>query len=344
MWIAGQPAAFSRRRSLVPVAVAVLLLAGCAGGPPKRAFPHPLPAGMPDEIAGVPFHPQEQLQCGPAALATALGWSGADVSPHELEQYLFLPERQGTLQPELKAQARRHGRIPYQLPPEPSALAQELAAGHPVLVLQNNGLGWWPAWHYAVVVGMDPSRDTIRLRSGTIEDYDLARDTFLRTWRRADYWALAVMPPGRLPASVTAAETLSAISAYARLAPDAAVIQALRVAVARWPEDTGLRFALGNAWYAQGEYDQAEATYRVALVATPGASMVRNNLAWLLGEQGRIEEAQMLLAKADPADGPWEDTLADTAAFVRCRAQGGSVAGCSKPSTRETATRAPLHE
>lgn len=330
MGIAGQPAAFSRRLPLALIAIASLLLAGCAGGPPLREFPQLLPVGLPDEIAGVPFHPQEELQCGPAALATALGWSGVEVSPDELEKYLFLPERQGTLQPELKAQARRQGRIPYQIPPEPAALLQELAAGHPVLVLQNNGLGWWPVWHYAVAVGMDPSGDTVRLRSGTIEDYDLARDTFLRTWHRAEYWALAVMPPERLPASVTAAETLSAISAFSRLAPATAVVQALELAVDRWPSNAGLRFALGNAWYAQGEHGEAEAMYRAALVAAPGASMVRNNLAWLLGEQGRVEEAQVMLAETElEEDDPWAATLAETRAFLQCRSTGASTSECA---------------
>ena len=31
----------------------------------------------------------------------------------------------------------------------------EIAAGNPVLVLQNAGWSWLPVWHYAVVIGYD---------------------------------------------------------------------------------------------------------------------------------------------------------------------------------------------
>ncbi|HEX7029340.1 MAG TPA: PA2778 family cysteine peptidase [Gammaproteobacteria bacterium] len=311
-----------------------LPLFGCASGPPAKFFPPDLTGDLPAEISGVPFHPQDALQCGPAALATVLGWSGVAASPQALEPLLFVPERNGTLQPEILAQARRHGRIPYEIPAEPAALVDELAAGHPVLVLQNNGLGWAPAWHYAVVVGMDPENGTLRLRSGTHEDYDLAFETFLNTWRRGDYWGIVVLPPEEMPASVRPAPVLSAITAFARIAKPPSVETALGAAVARWPEDAGLRFALANHWYAQGRHDHAEAEYRKILAFAPDAVMARNNLAWLLAEQGRTDEALAVLpadpgktAKTLPSD-PWAQSLADTARFVRCRAEGGSVAAC----------------
>lgn len=322
------------RRRLLLLFLALPLFAGCAGGPPLKPFPEDVPSSVPREIAGVPFHPQEALQCGPAALATALGWSGADANPAALEPLLFLPERDGTLQPEIKAQARRHGRIPYEIPNNPAALVAELAAGHPVLVLQNNGLSWAPAWHYAVVVGMNPAGDTLRLRSGTHEDYDLARDTFLKTWRRADYWALAVLPPDEMPASLQPAAVLSTILDFSRVAPPTATATALGAAVLRWPDSIGLRFALANHWYAEGALQRAEREYRRILAYDPTAVMARNNLAWMLAEHGRADEALALLpddpaktAKMLPED-PWAETLAETARFVRCRAAGGSVAEC----------------
>lgn len=327
------PAALRRRRFYLAFLL-LPLVAGCAGGPPLKSFPEISAAAVPQEIAGVPFHPQEALQCGPAALATTLGWSDVEVSPESLEPLLFLPERRGTLQPEIKAQARRHGRIPYEIPNDPGALIDELQAGHPVLVLQNNGLSWYPRWHYAVVVGMDPQEETLRLRSGTHEDYDLDFSTFLRTWRRASYWAIVVLPPDEMPASSLPAPVLSAITDFSRVATPAATRLALRTAVARWPSDVGLRFALANHWYEQGELQRAESEYRNILAAAPDAVMARNNLAWLLAVEGRTDEAAAVLpddpqqtADELPQD-PWAASLADTAAFVRCRAEGGSVAQC----------------
>lgn len=327
-------AAPRRRRFALLIILALPLLGGCAGGPPLRDFPDDLPRSVPVEIAGVPFHPQQALQCGPAALATVLGWSGTSVEPGALEPLLFLPARKGSLQPEILAQARRHGRIPYEIPANPAALVDELAAGHPVLVLQNNGLGWAPAWHYAVVVGMDPGARTLRLRSGRHEDYDIGFDTFLRTWRRADYWGVVVLPPGEMPASVGPAPVLSAITAFARIASASGIAVALQTAVSRWPDDTGLRFALANHWYSERQFDAAETEYRRILALAPDAVMARNNLAWLLAVEGRTDEAKALLP-ADPErtateipQDPWAQSLAHTAAFVRCRAHGGSVAQC----------------
>lgn len=289
----------------------------------------------------MPFHPQQALQCGPAALATVLGWSDIEVSPESLEPLLFLPERRGTLQPEIKAQARRHGRVPYEIPNDPRALIDELQAGHPVLVLQNNGLSWYPRWHYAVVVGLDPQSETLRLRSGTHEDYDLAFSTFLKTWRRGDYWAIVVLPPDEMPASLPPAPVLSAITDFSRVATPAATAIALQTAVHGWPSDVGLRFALANHWYALGDVRRAEIEYRNILATAPGAVMARNNLAWLLAVEGRTDEAADVLpddpqrtTEELPQD-PWAASLADTAAFVRCRAEGGSVAQCEAAPASE---------
>lgn len=325
------PAA-SRRRRFCWAVLLLPLFAGCASGPPLKSFGQI--SAVPQEIVGVPFHPQQALQCGPAALATVLGWSNVQVSPESLEPSLFLPERRGTLQPEIKAKARLQGRVPYEIPNEPHALIDELRAGHPVLVLQNNGLSWYPRWHYAVVVGMNPNDETLRLRSGTHEDYDLEFGKFLKTWRRGDYWGLVVLPPGELPASLPPAPVLSAITDFSRVATPAATGTALKTAVDRWPSDVGLRFALANHWYAQGDLRRAETEYRNIIATAPDAVMARNNLAWLLAVEGRTDEAESLLpddpgrtAEELPQD-PWAASLADTAAFVRCRAEGGSVAQC----------------
>lgn len=327
------PAALSCRRFIMLLA-SFALLAGCAGGPPLKSFPAAIDEHAPREIEDVPFHPQEALQCGPAALATLLGWSGAPVEPATLEPLLFLPERKGTLQPEVKAQARRFGRIPYEIPPEPEALVEELAAGHPVLVLQNNGLSWIPAWHYAVVVGVDPGSETLRLRSGRHEDYDLSFDTFIRTWARGEYWGILALPPGEMPVSLSPPAVLSAIVGFARVADPEAERTALMAAVSRWPENVGLRFALANFLYLVEERDAAETEYRRVLAIDPRALMALNNLAWLLAEEGRTDEALALLPDAPdrtaaelPQD-PWAGSLADTARFVHCRAEGGSVTGC----------------
>ena len=122
----------------------LVTLAGCATPQTERlletapAFPRPV------ELTAVPFFPQEAYQCGPAALATVLNSSGLNVTPEALAPQVYLPERQGSLQFELLAAARRHGRVPYVLRPQLETLVTEVASGHPVLVLQNLGVAALP--------------------------------------------------------------------------------------------------------------------------------------------------------------------------------------------------------
>ncbi len=61
--------------------------------------------------------------------------------------------------------ARRHGRVAYVIS-SPEELLVEVAAGNPVIVLQNLGLSWVPVWHYAVVIGYDGDADMVTLHSG----------------------------------------------------------------------------------------------------------------------------------------------------------------------------------
>ncbi len=122
---------------------------------------------LPDrvEIAEVPFYPQAAYQCGPAAMAMVLGWSGLALKPEDLVSEVYIPSRQGSLQTRLIGAARRHDRLAYELQGV-DALLGEVAAGHPVIVLQNLGTGWYPVWHYAVVMGFDRTADAIILHTG----------------------------------------------------------------------------------------------------------------------------------------------------------------------------------
>ena len=98
----------------------------------------------------MPFHPQQEQYCGPAALATVLGWSG-------------LPARQEALAAEVSRRVVRARSVTTWSAPRAATagfcgavtdlplLLGELAAGHPVMVLQNLGLDWYRS-------GTSPSR------------------------------------------------------------------------------------------------------------------------------------------------------------------------------------------
>ena len=142
--------------------IVAAVLGACSSVPPRPAA---LLEGPTVQLDTTPFFPQREHECGPAALATLLGAAGQEASPEVLAPLLLVPGFEGSLQPELLAQARRRGFVAQPIAPTLAALVAELRAGRPVLVLQNNGLGWYPKWHYAVVIGYDPGPRSLTSRA-----------------------------------------------------------------------------------------------------------------------------------------------------------------------------------
>ena len=264
------------------------------------------------ELTATPFFPQEDYQCGPAALATVLVHAGVGVSPEALLPQVYLSGRYGTLQVELLAATRRHGRIAFVIPPDIEHLSAELRAGHPVLVLQNLGLSWLPQWHYAVVIGIDLAQQQIILRSGTYRRHTLPLRVFERTWRRADNWGFVALTPGDLPAADEPLRVVDATAQLAKTLPSAQLRNAYTAAAQRWPNHLETLLALGNAHFHVGDYAQAAAAYELALTAHPEAAAALNNLAQVYVESARWQEAAALLTRARALDGPFRAQVEET--------------------------------
>lgn len=284
-------------------------LAGCATTPQTEALRHAPPPGIPPrvELTEVPFHPQETHQCGPASLAMALAAAGRPVSPDSLTPQVYLPDREGSLQVEMLAAARRQGRVAYVLTPSLGDLLAELAAGTPVIVLQNLGVSALPLWHYAVAVGYDLAREDIVLRSGRTQREVLSFTTFEHTWARGGHWAMLVLPPGRLPATAREQAYLDAVVALERAGQTQAAQEAYRTALSRWPRNLVARMGLGNTAAALGDWKAAEAAFRQAALDHPRAWEPLNNLATVLAEQKRWKEALEAAQRATALAGDREE-------------------------------------
>jgi tetratricopeptide (TPR) repeat protein len=182
-------------------------------------------------------------------------------------------------------------------------LLRELAAGTPVVVLQNLALDWWPQWHYAVAIGYDLDRREVVLRSGVTRRLTLSLDTFEHTWARSGHWAMAALPPDRLPATAVEATYLVAVAALEQLAP-AAARRGYESALARWPGSVVARLGLGNASYALGDLPGAAAAYLRATLDHPEAADAWNNLAQALHESGSRVQALAAARRAVSLGGP----------------------------------------
>ena len=313
----------------VLAAAAALVIAGCAARGPVLAPALEGAGSQRVELEATPFFPQERYQCGPAALATVLSAAGAEVTADSLAPEVYLPGRQGSLQPELVAATRRHGRVPYLLPPTLDALLATLDGGSPVLVLQKLGAGPFPGWHYAVVVGYDASSDRFVLRSGTERRKEIPAGRFLATWDRAERWALVALQPGKLPPAPDFArymEAAAGLEAVGRL--DTAAL-AYEAAARAWPAESLPQLALANLAYARGDLPAAERGFHAAVRLDPADAAARNNRAEVLRALGcaTLARREIEVARVLAAGGPHSATVEATARAIAAQ-ENGDAAGC----------------
>ncbi len=305
----------------IHVLLQLLLLTGCATQPPLLA---PLLSSEPPisdvELVATPFHPQQQYQCGPAALATMLGHSGVSVSIESLLPLVYLPEKKGSLQLEIVAASRRYDRIPYVIRPELETLMAELQAGRPVMVLMNIGLDLLPVWHYAVVIGYSAQKDEVILRSGVTRRETLSAHRFVDAWERSGRWAMVLLKPGDLPTRADQLNYLKAVAAMENLAPADSLIAAYRAALRQWPESATALFGLAAMQHHKGMLPEAELNYRKLLRANPEHIPAQNNLAEVLADRGCYREAATIIGQALQNDtGELHQHLLETARDIEKR-------------------------
>jgi hypothetical protein len=297
---------------------------GC-GGAWHRHWPQPgkyKPTAY--KLDSVPFYPQKEYQCGPAALAMVLKWSGISTNPDLLTPEVYTPSRKGSLQSAMVAATRRHSRVAYPIS-GPDAMLEELGAGHPIIVLQNLGFSWYPVWHYAVVVGYDLDKSIVVLHSASDPDRRLSLKAFHRTWARSDYWGLLVLPPSRLPATATEYTYVSAVLGLEKAHQWKAALEGYHTALVRWPDSLGARMGLGNTYYALGDQGSAESAFREATRRFPTNGSAFNNLAQVLWEQGKQEDALRAARRAVALGGPLVDVYRKTLEEIKTGKARGSI-------------------
>jgi len=275
--------------------------------------PLPQAPGEPDRamIVGVPFFAQDEFQCGPASLAMVLKWSGIDTLPSDLTPEVYSPGRKGSLQTSLIGSARRHGRVAYPISGSQALLA-EISAGHPVIVLVNLGFSWYPKWHYAVVIGYDQHKGEVVLHSGLTAEEILSTRVFMNIWQRSSYWGLLVLPPDRLPASVIELEWLEAVAGLEQAGQWRAAKTGYVTALKHWKASFAAWMGLGNSRYGLHELDGAIEAFQRATTLQPENGMAFNNLAHVLYERGKRQEALIAAQHAVDLGGPYLETFRQT--------------------------------
>lgn len=192
----------------------------------------------------------------------------------------YLPQR-----PEIEAsssvstQASRQGRVAVVLE-DTDALLAEVAAGHLVVVGQG-------VHAPNLAVGYDLDADVLLVMDGTNSVIRQPLSMWRTGWRASARWAVAVMPPGELPASVDKKAYLSAAARLRQSASPWEAVLAYDAGVARWPEDADAFSGLARSLYDLGDVQGAAAAFTAALSVSrdPGQ---RERIARLAASMGAL--------------------------------------------------------
>jgi len=163
------------------------LLSACASAP---RVTQPEDVHM---IRDVPFYPQEEYQCGPASLASVLGYWDADSDPDEIAGDIFSTSARGTLTVDMILYAKKKGFHAEQFRGSMEKLMDAVDSGHPLIVLVDFGISLIQVNHFMVVIGY--TNDGIIVHSGKTPNRSLQEKDFLSAWKKTDYWALLIRRP-----------------------------------------------------------------------------------------------------------------------------------------------------
>ncbi len=288
---------------IVGYVFSLFLFSSCVSFPKieKINIPKNLPTKI--EISGVPFYSQKERQCGPASLAMALEWSGVKVDFEKLKEQVFTPGRRGTFPQDMISGTRRNGRVAYPVRSF-SNLLEEVAASHPVIVLQQLKGLFNNDWHYAVVYGYDLKNREVFLRSGNQSKVKMHFEDFLETWQAWKKWGLITLPTTRLPKTAENKIYLKAVLGLEQSRQWKSSEIGYRTALKKWPKSLAGWMGLGNSRFAQNNLLGAVNAFRQATHFHPQSGVAFNNLAHVLNELGQKKEALAASRRAISIGGP----------------------------------------
>jgi tetratricopeptide (TPR) repeat protein len=103
---------------------------------------------------------------------------------------------------------------------------------------------------------------------------------------------------------VTKHNYISAVLGLEKARQWQAAIEGYNTALVRWPDSLSARMGLGNSYYALGDLESAETAFREATRRFPTDGMAYNNLAQVLWDQGKQQDALEAARRAVDLGGP----------------------------------------
>jgi hypothetical protein len=286
-----------------------LLLGGCITMAPRSSRAGDAAAVIPN----VPLLKWGVESCGAGSLSTVLQHYG-DPTPMETWDADLPKIRGGVLTIDMLLGARKKGFDAQLVTGTPDVVATEVVAGRPVIlmlqVVEYPGTHY-DFFHYIVVDGIDQERGLIRTQWGDRKGRWTTFAKLEKPWAGGGHAAIFIRPRS---GSSDALRAAVALEDQGKIAEAAA---RYRDITSSDPRSVLAWTNLGNAERQLGDTAEAERAYRKAIEADADAARdALNNLAWLLYEQKRLDEAEPLARKAVAEAGPDSYLMLDTLARV----------------------------
>ncbi len=285
----------------------LLLLTGCITVTPRTQHASPTAAVVPN----VPEQHWGIESCGAGSLSTVLQHFGDTTTMQSWDA--TLPKTHGgVLTIDMLLAARKAGFDAQLVTGSPATVEDELRRGRPVIlmlqVVDSPG-HHYDFFHYIVADGYDSSAGLVRTQFGDGKGRWTTFDRLEKAWSGGGHAAILIHP-GSASEALRAAVTLEDAGRYA----DAA--NAYRNILAQHPDSLLAWTNLGNAEMQTGHRVEAETAFRKALTVDANSRDALNNLAWLLYESKRYDEAESMARKAVAQHGPDSYLVLDTLARV----------------------------
>ncbi len=143
-------------------------------------------------IDHVPFHLQEDFQCGPASLAAVLNFWGVPVTPEEIARDIYSPSARGTLTLDMIGFPEKKGMKAVHYQGNMEDIRNKIESGYPLIVLVDLGVLVYQQNHFMVVVGYEGN--SVVVHSGKEPLKRIPLKNFMKTWAKTKFWTLWIKP------------------------------------------------------------------------------------------------------------------------------------------------------
>ena len=179
------------------LALAVLAASGCATASRETVLKdireNPSSGHL---IGNVPFFPQSELMCGPASLASVIGYYGVKRDMKDVAREVYEEKLKGTLPIDILIYAKGKGFDAKFYRGGLEDMREKIRNKTPLILFLNLGLESYPVGHYIVAVGYNDRLRAVIAHSGVNREEVFGYDYLVTAWEKTGYSTLLITPGG----------------------------------------------------------------------------------------------------------------------------------------------------